>query len=303
MKKKKGFTLIELLAIIVILAIIAVITVPIILGMIEDASKNAAKSSAYGYINAVDKKYYTSQLESSEYERFNGKYTINSAGNLEKNSSTVEISVSGEKPSGGSLNYENGILKSGCLVINGYEAKYQNGEFTVNSKGDCTASSETCPGPTCVYAYYSDAHTAEGSLADTQDGVPTTLTNYTTDYLSLGKPSFLGHILEGQTIKKVYVCFIQSNQVFCIRGGVNESMDNYQEVYSQNVNILKESFPTITQEEENFISVTGNGLEGYVGNEDAYIAWTWGESPQWGYEHYAMCDANDYGYASCMEDY
>ena len=49
MKKKNAFTLIELLAIIVILAIIAVITVPIILNIIENSRKGAAKDSAYGY--------------------------------------------------------------------------------------------------------------------------------------------------------------------------------------------------------------------------------------------------------------
>lgn len=55
MKKmsKKGFTLIELLAIIVILAIIAVITVPIILNIIDNAKKGAARSSVLGYADAV----------------------------------------------------------------------------------------------------------------------------------------------------------------------------------------------------------------------------------------------------------
>ena len=49
MRKKNGFTLIELLAIIVILAIIAVITVPIILNIIDNSRRGAAKDSAYGY--------------------------------------------------------------------------------------------------------------------------------------------------------------------------------------------------------------------------------------------------------------
>lgn len=59
MKKmnKKGFTLIELLAIIVILAIIAVITVPLILGIIDEAKSKAAKSSIVGYGKAVELAY------------------------------------------------------------------------------------------------------------------------------------------------------------------------------------------------------------------------------------------------------
>ncbi len=53
-QNKKGFTLIELLAVIVILAIIALIATPIILNMINDAKKSAAKDSAYGYMKSVD---------------------------------------------------------------------------------------------------------------------------------------------------------------------------------------------------------------------------------------------------------
>ena len=63
---KKGFTLIELLAIIVILAIIAVITVPIILNIIDNARKGAAKDSVIGYGKAVELAYvryqYNQQL-------------------------------------------------------------------------------------------------------------------------------------------------------------------------------------------------------------------------------------------------
>ena len=54
MKRKNGFTLIELLVVIVILAIIALVAVPIVLNMIENAKKNAAKSSALGYIEAIE---------------------------------------------------------------------------------------------------------------------------------------------------------------------------------------------------------------------------------------------------------
>ena len=54
---KKGFTLVELLAIIVILAIIAVITVPIVLNVIENSRKGAARSSALGYVDAIKLAY------------------------------------------------------------------------------------------------------------------------------------------------------------------------------------------------------------------------------------------------------
>lgn len=60
---KKGFTLIELLAIIVILAIIAVITVPIILNIIDNARKGAAKNSVTGYGKAVELAYTQYQYD------------------------------------------------------------------------------------------------------------------------------------------------------------------------------------------------------------------------------------------------
>ena len=74
-KNKKGFTLIELLAIIVILAIIAVITVPIILNIIENSKIGAAKNSAYGYRDAVEK-YYVSELFDNKNLKLDGFYSI-----------------------------------------------------------------------------------------------------------------------------------------------------------------------------------------------------------------------------------
>ena len=62
---KKGFTLIELLAIIVILAIIAVITVPIILNIIDNARKGAAKNSVTGYGKSVELAYTQYQYDSN----------------------------------------------------------------------------------------------------------------------------------------------------------------------------------------------------------------------------------------------
>ena len=57
--KNRGFTLIELLAVIVVLAIIALIAVPMILGVVEKSRKSAAKSSALGYIEAIELKVAT----------------------------------------------------------------------------------------------------------------------------------------------------------------------------------------------------------------------------------------------------
>lgn len=75
MKNRKAFTLIELLAIIVILAVIAVITVPIILGVIDDAKKGTAQDSAYGFKDAIDKYYATSAMANNDV-KMNGSYSV-----------------------------------------------------------------------------------------------------------------------------------------------------------------------------------------------------------------------------------
>ncbi len=66
MDKKKGFTLVELLAVIVILALIALIATPIILNVINDAKKEAAKDSFYGYMDAIEKTIIVNDVEEEE---------------------------------------------------------------------------------------------------------------------------------------------------------------------------------------------------------------------------------------------
>ena len=66
MDKKKGFTLVELLAVIVILAIIALIATPIILNVINDSKKQAAKDSAYGYMDAIEKAIIANDVEEED---------------------------------------------------------------------------------------------------------------------------------------------------------------------------------------------------------------------------------------------
>ena len=67
-EKNKGFTLIELLAVIVILALIALIAMPIILNIIKDAKRSAAKDSAYGYIDAVEKYIVLAKTQTGDYK-------------------------------------------------------------------------------------------------------------------------------------------------------------------------------------------------------------------------------------------
>ena len=137
MKKNKGFTLIELLAIIVILAIIAVITVPIILNIIENSRRGAATDSAYGYKDSINK-FYVSKLSETGNDnlKLEGTYTITD-GVLNGTGINEKIPVSGTEPTSGSLTYEKGVFKSGCLTIGEYAVTFNNDGTTSTEKGEC----------------------------------------------------------------------------------------------------------------------------------------------------------------------
>ena len=109
-EKNKGFTLVELLAVIVILALIALIATPIILNVINDAKKQAAKDSAYGYMDAVEKYIVSSELEDKSIQ--DGTYRVEE---LNK-----KISVKGSTPDNGNIEIKEGAVKNYNLGIDGY---------------------------------------------------------------------------------------------------------------------------------------------------------------------------------------
>ena len=115
-EKNKGFTLVELLAVIVILVLIALIATPIILNVINDAKKQAAKDSAYGYMDAVEKYIVSSELEDESIQ--DGIYSVE---DLNK-----KISVKGSTPDNGIIKIENKEVKKYDIGIDGYAVS--NGE-------------------------------------------------------------------------------------------------------------------------------------------------------------------------------
>ena len=128
MKKKNGFTLIELLAIIVILAIIAVITVPIILNIIESSKRGAAKDSAYGYKDSVNKWYVSKLTEDPNYVLNDGTYSV----------SELETTVEGKQPGSNSwVTIANSDITDGCLQFDEYKVEITNGNVGEASIGKC----------------------------------------------------------------------------------------------------------------------------------------------------------------------
>lgn len=129
--KKKGFTLIELLAIIVILAIIAVVTVPIILGIVDEAKKKAAEDSAHGYKEAVNRLYASELMRNSDYSLDDKIYTVSEL-------DTAGVSISGAVPEGNSwVNIVDDELVSACLQFGDYRVTISDGVVGNAEKGEC----------------------------------------------------------------------------------------------------------------------------------------------------------------------
>ena len=152
--KKKGFTLIELLAVIVILAIIAIIAVPQILNVVDKAKKGAAESSAYGYIDAVEK--YIALQEVNGISFSDGTYQISRdevevsfLGIIEKvyADDTLYlndvINVKGKKPSKGYVKIANSKVEKSAMVIDGYNVSYDINRNPVLNVDGKTNSSES----------------------------------------------------------------------------------------------------------------------------------------------------------------
>ena len=120
---QKGFTLIELLAIIVILAVIALITTPIILNVVENSRKNAAKDKAYGVVDAVKLAYSTELLnDTTTLGESGSNITVIFSGgdNLPKIGDT-SIKISGDIPTKGTvtLNLTSGNVTATKLFFAG----------------------------------------------------------------------------------------------------------------------------------------------------------------------------------------
>ena len=125
MKNRKGFTLIELLAVIVILAIIALIAVPIVLNMITQARRSAARSAALGYVDAIEYNNGFANAEMDGYTLITGT----------KNVSEINVKMKGKKPDSGSVTITNdGKVESATLCINGYNVTYTGKDAKVEGK-------------------------------------------------------------------------------------------------------------------------------------------------------------------------
>jgi len=142
MKKmnKKGFTLIELLAIIVILAIIAVITVPIILNVIDNAKKGAAKNSVIGYGKAVELAYTEKQFADAMGDTYAGDVDVTLGTGDTATTIKLDVNYEGDDVSCTTKTIDGGkVSLAGCTVTSYGDSvsfKYVDGEATEEPKAN-----------------------------------------------------------------------------------------------------------------------------------------------------------------------
>ena len=137
--KNKGFTLIELLAVIVILAIIALIATPMILGVIDDAKKKSAQTSAQYYVEAVEKSMMVHQMNTNTSVA-DDTYTVGADGVTLTGAKggSFTVNVKGDKAKqGGTVTITNGQVTGATLTFEGIIAK----AVTVNADGSTSIAS------------------------------------------------------------------------------------------------------------------------------------------------------------------
>jgi type IV pilus assembly protein PilA len=149
MKNSRGFTLIELLAVIVILAIIALIATPIIVGLIDDARREAAANSAYGVYHAAENVFakvllananglpgiiiYTFDTDGSVEIGYGDAATVTPPVEWNITAADASLDFNGTKPTGGTmtLNVDGSVTVDTSLTINNFTCTKGTGDTFV----------------------------------------------------------------------------------------------------------------------------------------------------------------------------
>ena len=220
MKNKKGFTLIELLAVIVVLAIIALIATPIVMNTIKNAKKGAAERTADNYIKQVETAVAEAKLENKSVP--NGPYAIDGNGNLTGAAlpdGKLEIDMSGNKPSGGTIKISNGgVSKEGTtMTVGDYDVKYNQ------EKNKYEATEKESSSSTTVVYRWSGEEISIGNAINSND-----TTKYTKDPSTLGKSYYLKHVLDKDNkVTESYACAIFGGTEYCVRGGKDNNGNSF----------------------------------------------------------------------------
>lgn len=130
-----GFSRIELFVICLVVILAVFIIFPKAKNVLSSVKLNGAIESTMSYKESIDN-YYVSQLMFDSSFSFNGVYTIEN-GDLVNDDNMYNISILGNAPSGGYLDFEYNILKRGCVVVDGFSVVVENGNIVSVSKDSC----------------------------------------------------------------------------------------------------------------------------------------------------------------------
>ncbi len=245
--KKRGFTLIELLAVIVVLAIIALIATPIVMNTIKKAKQGAAERSADSYVKQVEVAVAEARLDNKTVP--DGTYQIDGQGNLIGTGlpdGKLKIEMNGNKPTSGTIKISNGqVTTDSTMTVGSYEVAYNptTKKYEATEKGNASTGDDKPTTPntpttsTVVYRWSTDYI----KIGDTIN--PSDTSKFTKDASTLGKSSYLKHVLDKDNkVTESYACAIFNSKEYCLRGG-NSSFYGYAENevdYTGNALILKQ---------------------------------------------------------------
>ena len=117
-----------------------------------------------------------------------------------------------------------------------------------------------CPGENCVYTGYQDK--ILGNRISDSD--------YNADYSLYGArmKSAYGLVVDNGVIDDVYVCYYDK-ELFCLKGGVDETSLNDKKAYNKNLDVLRTVFPNCTINSNNSYNFCTKNYDTY--KIDAYV--------------------------------
>ena len=224
---KKGFTLIELLAVIVILAIIALIATPIILGIINDARKEANERSIELYASAVRNAIASYQLTHPTAPESFEDLDIEHDGNVV--CETEEL-------------YADGSFYIANCTVNGTLVE----GYTYGEPQETPSTQVYKP----QYYSWSSGYVGEDLPSDAK---------LTVGELNLDYPFYLGLDVDSDNkVTAAYACFVRNNTEYCLKGTTDGS------AYATNTDIIKDAFADVLDTACGDSRCDADGLSAYA---------------------------------------
>ena len=191
---------------------------------IKKSQKGVAERSANSYIRQVETAVAEARLNHRKIP--DGTYQIDEEGNLigaPLPDGKLKIEMNGKKPTSGTITISNGqVTTDSSMTVGSYEVAYNptNKKYEATEKGNSST--------TVVYRWSGDSI----KIGDTIN--PSDTSKFTKDASTLGKSSYLKHVLDKDNkVTESYACAIFNSKEYCLRGG-NSSFYGWAENEADN---------------------------------------------------------------------